>query len=152
VNPGNHPLSAVGEHWIEHYVHLIVEGLYTEFSVQGCVTFNHHILRSNVILFSACVIKICVNQTAYVSDLAVSFNLCLSTPPEVLLGEKLPTSSMLTCVSQAPCQDLSLIMVDIIGNSLVTSDVKKCVPFLKRGGRIWQFLHMKLKLNIYTNE
>jgi hypothetical protein len=111
-------------------------------------------------VFSACVMKICVNQTAYVSDLAVSFNLCLSTPPEVLLGEKLPTSSVLTCVSQAPCQDLSLIMVDIlslimvdiIGNSLVTSDVKECVPFLKRGGRIWQFLHVKLKLSIYANE
>jgi hypothetical protein len=43
-------------------------------------------------------------------------------------------------------------VVDIIGNSLVTSDVKKCVPFLKRGGRIWQFLHVKLKLSIYTNE
>jgi len=55
ANPGNHPksnpLSAVGEHWMEQYGHLIVEGLYTEFSVQGCVTFSPHILRSNVILF-----------------------------------------------------------------------------------------------------
>jgi hypothetical protein len=88
--------------------------LYTEFSAQGCVIFNHHILRSNVIPFSACVIKNCVNRTAYVSDLVVSFNLCMSTPPEVLLDEKLPTSSVLTCVSQDPCRDLSLIMVEVV--------------------------------------
>jgi len=93
-----------------------------------------------------------VNQTAYVSDLAVNFNFCLSTPPEMLLGEKLPTSSVLTCEYQGPSQDLPLIVVDIIGNSLVTSDIKKCVPFLKRGGRLWKFLHVKLKLSIYTNE
>ena len=93
-----------------------------------------------------------MNQTAYVSDLAVSFNLCLSTPPEVLLGEKLRTSSVLMCEYQGSSQDLSLIMVDIIGKLLVTSDTKKCVPFLKRGGRLWQFLHVKVKLGVYTNE
>jgi len=62
-------------------------------------------------------------------------SLFLSAPPEVLLGEKLSTSSVLTCVSQDPCQNLSLIMVDVVGNSLVTNDIKKCVPFLKSGSR-----------------
>jgi hypothetical protein len=76
----------------------------------------------------------------------------MPTPLEVLLGDKLSTSSMLTCVSQDPCQNLPIVMVDIIGNSLVTSDIKKCVPFLKREDRLWHFLHMKLKISIYKGK
>ena len=55
-----------------------------------------------------------------------------------------------TCISDTR-QNLPLIVVDIIGNSFLTSDDKKCILFKKCRSALWQILRVKQKLSFYEN-